>query len=52
MPKADVIELDMSVDEALKYIISMGVVAPNGNGRKKGKALPRPGAAQQQAVNQ
>lgn len=29
MPKADVIELDMSVDEALKYIISMGVVAPN-----------------------
>ncbi len=28
MPKDDVIELDMSVDEALKYIISMGVVAP------------------------
>ncbi len=28
MPAADVIELDMSVDEALKYIISMGVVAP------------------------
>ena len=28
MPKADVIELDMSVDEALKYIISMGVVPP------------------------
>jgi len=28
MPKEDVIELDMSVDEALKYIISMGVVAP------------------------
>ncbi len=28
MPKADVIELDMSVDEALKYIISMGVVSP------------------------
>ena len=26
----DVIELDMSVDEALKYIISMGVVPPNG----------------------
>lgn len=26
--KSDVIELDMSVDEALKYIISMGVVAP------------------------
>jgi uncharacterized membrane protein len=28
MPREDVIELDMSVDEALKYIISMGVVAP------------------------
>ncbi|MDR1462670.1 MAG: DUF502 domain-containing protein [Azoarcus sp.] len=28
LPAADVIELDISVDEALKYIISMGVVAP------------------------
>jgi uncharacterized membrane protein len=28
MPKTDVIELEMSVDEALKYIISMGTVAP------------------------
>ena len=28
--RKDVIELDMSVDEALKYIISMGVVPPNG----------------------
>lgn len=28
MPSKDVIELDMTVDEALKYIISMGVVAP------------------------
>lgn len=28
MPKADTIELDMSVDQALKYIVSMGVVAP------------------------
>ena len=27
-PKDHVIELDMDVDEALKYIISMGVVAP------------------------
>jgi uncharacterized membrane protein len=27
-PRADVIALHMSVDEALKYIISMGVVAP------------------------
>lgn len=29
MPRSDVIELDMSVDEALKYIISMGVVTPD-----------------------
>ncbi len=28
LPRSDVIELDMDVDEALKYIISMGVVAP------------------------
>jgi uncharacterized membrane protein len=30
LPRADVIELDMSVEAALKYIISMGVVVPNG----------------------
>ena len=30
MPKADIIELDMTVDDALKYIISMGVVVPGG----------------------
>lgn len=28
MPRADVLELRMSVDEALKYVISMGVVSP------------------------
>ena len=28
--RADVIELDMSVDQALKYVISMGVVPPLG----------------------
>lgn len=28
LPKSEVIELDMSVDQALKYIISMGTVAP------------------------
>ena len=33
--RKDVIELDMSVDEALKYVISMGVVPPNS--RIKGK---------------
>jgi uncharacterized membrane protein len=28
LPKSEVVELDMSVDAALKYIVSMGVVAP------------------------
>jgi uncharacterized membrane protein len=28
LPRAEVIELDMSVDAALKYVISMGVAAP------------------------
>lgn len=28
MPRADVIELDMSIDAALRYIVSMGVVTP------------------------
>ena len=36
VPRRDVIELQMSVDEALKYVISMGVVAP---------PLPATGAA-------
>lgn len=31
--RADVIELDMSVDAALKYIISMGVAPPGENGK-------------------
>ena len=29
--RTDVIELDMSVDDALKYVISMGVVPPGRN---------------------
>jgi len=33
--RKDVIELEMSVDEALKYVISMGVVPPGG--RMNGK---------------
>jgi uncharacterized membrane protein len=28
VPRSDVIELDISVDEALKYVISMGVASP------------------------
>ncbi len=30
LPRQHIIELDMSVDDALKYIISMGVVVPGG----------------------
>ena len=52
MPKADVIELDMSVDEALKYVISMGVVAPNGSRRRNGKTLAKSEVTRGQAVNQ
>jgi uncharacterized membrane protein len=43
MRKTDVIELDMSVDDALKYIISMGVVVPGPRGvarRKRGTETP------------
>ncbi len=34
--RQDVIELDMSVDEALKYIVSMGVVAPPAGKKPQG----------------
>ncbi len=51
MPEKEVIALDMSVDEALKYIISMGVVAPAGS-RRLGGATPKAGPVQKQAVNQ
>jgi len=37
LPKADAIELDMSVDQALKYIISMGTVAPQSAADKFGQ---------------
>ena len=42
VPRAHVIELDMSVDEALKYVISMGVVAPP---ERASAAAPAPVAA-------
>jgi uncharacterized membrane protein len=32
MPRSEVVALDMSVDQALKYVISMGVVVPVHNG--------------------
>ncbi len=51
VPRDNVIELDMTVDDALKYIISMGVAVPNGNGRRNSFAPPaaatRPQAAKQ-----
>ena len=34
VPKKDIIELDMEVDEALKMIISLGVVVPPWNNKK------------------
>ena len=34
MRRADVVELDMSVDDALKYVISMGVVPPEAPGTR------------------
>jgi uncharacterized membrane protein len=42
MPKREVVELDMSVDAALKYIVSMGVVAPPGNTRRPDPVVPNP----------
>ncbi|MFW5431925.1 MAG: DUF502 domain-containing protein [Methylophilaceae bacterium] len=41
LPKADVVELDMSVDQALKYIISMGTVAPEVKSEKIKSALDK-----------
>ncbi len=38
LPREDVIELDMSVDTALKYIISMGVAAPDTAKQPNGRA--------------
>jgi uncharacterized membrane protein len=47
LPRAEVRELDMTVDEALKYIISMGVVAP----RPHGSVLPAPPAVMPGAIS-
>ncbi|MEF8724514.1 DUF502 domain-containing protein [Candidatus Accumulibacter phosphatis] len=44
LPRTDVIELEMSVDTALKYVISMGVVAPPSTHSKK-SAASKPSAA-------
>jgi uncharacterized membrane protein len=52
VPRSAVIELDMSIDEALKYIVSMGVVAP-GYGRRSPRLAPKrePAPDQAQPVN-
>ncbi len=39
LKREETIELDMSVDEALKYIVSMGVVAPPAPGGKSVQAM-------------
>lgn len=39
--KQDTIELDMSVDDALKYIVSMGVVGPDARHNGNGNLLER-----------
>ena len=48
VPRSAVVELDMSVDEALKYIISMGVVAPVRRRRLAPAAPPREPATDSQ----
>ena len=48
VPRASARELDLSVDEALKYIISMGVVAPR---QAPGRARPVAAPAAAAAVN-
>ncbi|MEO8249399.1 MAG: DUF502 domain-containing protein [Burkholderiales bacterium] len=40
--RADCIELEMGVDEALKYVVSMGVVVPHAHAPQNGKHAPRP----------
>ncbi len=37
VPRSEVVELGMTVDQALKYVVSMGVVAPLD---RSGKTLP------------
>jgi uncharacterized membrane protein len=42
LPRSQVYEIDMTVDEALKYIISMGVVAPRATNRPRGGTAAGP----------
>ncbi len=47
--RSSVVELDMSVDEALKYVISMGVISP-GAGKRGTRLPPQPAPAPEQPV--
>ena len=40
MPRSEVVELDMTVDAALKYVISMGVAVPPRRRRKPHETIP------------
>jgi uncharacterized membrane protein len=51
VPKESIRELDMSVDDALKYIISMGVVAPRRRGPAPGPKPVAPVATAAPAAN-
>ena len=46
VPKSDVIELEMEVEDALKMVVSLGVVVPRWNGEDTpvplAKAQPQP----------
>ena len=48
--REDMIETDLSVETALKYIVSMGVVTGNSTGFKR--EFPQPPVTRQRAVNQ
>jgi uncharacterized membrane protein len=53
VPRNAVVELEMSVDEALKYIISMGVVSPGHKRRRQPQSvLPEPADGRAPLVNQ
>jgi len=46
MDRSEVVELRMSVDEALKYVVSMGVVAPGISGGADGSVRPNAALSQ------
>ncbi len=44
VPRRHVVELDLTIDEALQYVISCGVITPRAGGKDKGPATPTPRA--------